>query len=257
MYKKVVLSLVSFFVGLYFLKEYDKNIFLFINPDSKGPLSSFFIFLTSIMDGIIILLIMSLMYRIRKEYFLPGVFSLALAGICVYLLKNYFGVTRPVHHFNPEEITILGRNLKNFSFPSGHATAAMVLALYLKGGSSHWFTFLLIGISGGLSRVLIGVHFPSDIWAGAWLGYFLTRFVYLLFEKNKALQKFSRSPYLFYLSILLGAASIVGYIFFYSSRYKEVDHIMIPMLLISGVFLLFSLIQKIMQQRAESNTQTP
>lgn len=57
------------------------------------------------------------------------------------------------------------------SFPSGHATtafaAAVVLAMWYPRGAG---VFVGLAVLAGLSRVMLGAHFPSDVLAGALLG---------------------------------------------------------------------------------------
>jgi undecaprenyl-diphosphatase len=57
------------------------------------------------------------------------------------------------------------------SFPSGHATTAFATAVVLAA----WYPRQAVGFVGlaalvGLSRILLGAHFPSDVLAGALLG---------------------------------------------------------------------------------------
>ena len=86
-------------------------------------------------------------------------------------------VARPRPDFDlPVEIT-------TWSFPSGHATSAFSLYLLLAYvltrdlGSARarfeiWFWALALAVSVALSRIIIGVHYPSDVAAGTLLGLF-------------------------------------------------------------------------------------
>ncbi len=58
------------------------------------------------------------------------------------------------------------------SFPSGHATRAMMLAVLSLGLGPLWFGLLLLAWAPlvALARVAMGVHYLSDILAGIFLG---------------------------------------------------------------------------------------
>jgi undecaprenyl-diphosphatase len=58
------------------------------------------------------------------------------------------------------------------SFPSGHATRAMMLAVLGLGLGPTWFGVLLLvwAFSVSLARVAMGVHYMADIVAGMFLG---------------------------------------------------------------------------------------
>lgn len=91
--------------------------------------------------------------------------TLALSHLAVEVLKRVFTRERP--NFEPGLewlVTVPDR----FSFPSGHATAAMAMALPLSlaiGGLTGWLV-LLLGMCVGLSRCYLGVHYPGDVFAG-------------------------------------------------------------------------------------------
>lgn len=56
------------------------------------------------------------------------------------------------------------------SFPSDHATAAFFVAVLLTTHRRSWWWSLLIAALVALGRVAVGVHYPTDILAGALLG---------------------------------------------------------------------------------------
>ena len=58
------------------------------------------------------------------------------------------------------------------SFPSGHTTAAFsaMTAVFLVGNKRiSWLAFLF-GILMGISRIYLGVHYPSDVLGGILVG---------------------------------------------------------------------------------------
>lgn len=80
------------------------------------------------------------------------------------------------------------------SFPSGHATTAFALAATVGFVSPRWlYPAALLAAAIGLSRITEGVHYPSDVVAGAMLGFlgaFAVRIVFAkrgwLFEEDAA-----------------------------------------------------------------------
>lgn len=86
------------------------------------------------------------------------------------LLKNLFRRQRPAQlwqgsfqsHIQPSD---------RFSLPSGHTAGAFVLLGVVALLSPFWLVIVLPwALAVGLSRILLGVHFPGDVCAGAVLG---------------------------------------------------------------------------------------
>lgn len=91
--------------------------------------------------------------------------TLALSHLGVEILKRVFSRERPQL---PVGLDWLVGVPDRFSFPSGHATAGMSMALplFLALGFPLGVVLLLVGVVIGLSRCYLGVHYPGDILAG-------------------------------------------------------------------------------------------
>jgi membrane-associated phospholipid phosphatase len=99
--------------------------------------------------------------------------SLALSGAILNLAKIAIGRLRPRFLF---EETVAGFRPFNLdtgdnSFPSGHSQVIWVLAAVLcMAFPRHALAFITLATTVALSRVIITVHFPSDVLVGSYLG---------------------------------------------------------------------------------------
>ena len=113
----------------------------------------------------------ALWHRGRRALALSWALALAGNGLLIRVLKGLFDRTRPAHLH--EWAVVHGS-----SFPSGHTSAALVAygwCAYLgwRFLPAPWRTAAVVGCAMvawgiGCSRVLLQVHFPSDVLAG-WL----------------------------------------------------------------------------------------
>ncbi|MBY5922572.1 phosphatase PAP2 family protein [Ferrimonas balearica] len=102
-------------------------------------------------------------------FLLAGLAAYALELPLYWLLKNTLKRARPCHNLGGVVAAVDPHD--KFSLPSGHSAAAFLFATLLA-----WYWPPLAPLAYGwatlvgLSRVLLGVHYPGDIVAGASLG---------------------------------------------------------------------------------------
>ncbi len=100
-------------------------------------------------------------------------FTVALSGIAANFIKNTIGRARPrlLEEFGPHYFNYGAFESTFASFPSGHSTTsgAFCMALILLY-PRYWVLWLVFGLLGGLSRVVVDAHYPSDALAGLMFG---------------------------------------------------------------------------------------
>ncbi len=93
------------------------------------------------------------------------------------VLKAAFNLPRP---FQVPSLGIVARGEipTNPGFPSGHTTNAFTVATMIWSRYAAWrIPFVLLAIATGVSMIILGLHFPSDVIGGAFLGIFCGTFV--------------------------------------------------------------------------------
>ena len=108
--------------------------------------------------------------------------------VCNGILKPLIGRVRPCV-VNPA-VELLVRCPTDASFPSGHTAAsfAAVSALWA-AGSRLWIPGLVLAVLIAVSRLYLYVHWPTDVLAGALLGWGLGYAARYLLRRMKELRK--------------------------------------------------------------------
>lgn len=116
------------------------------------------------------------------EFLRSLLYGIAISGISIQI-KHLFGRTRPKLGY---DTVFVGPSLKYAysSFPSGHTTFVfMVSSILSRFYPKYRFLFYGLALWIGFERIEDNAHFPSDVIAGAILGFLIGRFVLYRFGK--------------------------------------------------------------------------
>ncbi len=120
-------------------------------------------------DGHLYAIIAGFLLLFERTLFITSLFAFALERALYWTLKRTLKRQRPFHALEHIHFLMAPRDV--FSFPSGHTSAAFVMVTLLSQifpefriPMQIWATIV------GLSRVYLGIHYPTDVLAGATLG---------------------------------------------------------------------------------------
>ena len=162
-----------------FFTNVDLGILLWIQDNLRSEcVTTFMYHITSM--GSIILTAMALYFIIK------GCCSEKIAGVAVLascfleiivvngFLKNLIARPRPFVTY--DEVIPLANILSEHSFPSGHTALvfSMAFVIYKLFPQIYGNVAIVIACLVGLSRVYLGVHYPSDVLAGIIVGWFVS-----------------------------------------------------------------------------------
>ncbi|MBN2908424.1 phosphatase PAP2 family protein [Polycladomyces sp. WAk] len=104
-----------------------------------------------------------------KQWAVEGFAALAGSHLAVRACKHYLPRIRP--HLRLSELYAFPDALTDYSFPSGHTTAAFSIAtvfvLHAPWSAAIWLPLACLI---GLSRMYLALHYPTDVVMGAVLG---------------------------------------------------------------------------------------
>lgn len=111
--------------------------------------------------------------RRRPDLVLAGILASVPAAVISHAIKGGLALARPWAVLG-DQVHVIGPYLKAGSFPSGHTTAAFLLACVLTTGlrtrgATPWL--LVLALLAGLSRIAVGAHWPADVAGGILCGW--------------------------------------------------------------------------------------
>lgn len=191
------------FIGTEGVKDFDDSIFDFFISRRTPFLTDYFTFVTNLGDvqGYLIVTalagLVSFIYFKKWKFIVQIVFVIAISSLSNLVLKRFINRARPeLEHM----VTV-----ESLSYPSGHAMAAMAFygfvtylfyKLKIRKAIKYPIMFLLIFLilSIGMSRIYLGVHFPTDIIGGFTAGAIWVIFCIVLFNLWEVFRRDPKTP---------------------------------------------------------------
>ncbi|MDY0236512.1 MAG: phosphatase PAP2 family protein [Gudongella sp.] len=168
-----------------YLKKFDDFFIHLINSKIKNKYLDKIMFRVTDLGGAIFTSIfaMGLLIFGNKEIKMIGleaIFALSFGQIFVQSLKRLMSRERPYKII--KQLHTFGIELRDYSFPSGHTTASFSLATTLAVNLPKLAVIvLLLALVIGMSRIYLGVHYPTDVVAGIILGIFASLTIHIYF----------------------------------------------------------------------------
>lgn len=173
---KVPLAALLLLLGIRLL-DINRDLFLSLNHLGSYSGDSIWANITLFGDGLVALTLCLLLFHQNRRL----LWSVVLAGIVVALLnsslKVLFDAPRPPSILPQEGFTIIGPAHLHYSFPSGHtatifALAGAIVLSFSAANRQRWgWLWVSFATLVGLSRIMVGVHWPQDVAAGALVGW--------------------------------------------------------------------------------------
>ena len=173
------------------LREYDTRITDYVTSFRSPELNNFFQFVTDLGDLYAYLAATTIaalffFFKLKNKRFVFQLIGVViLSGLANIALKRAFDRARPTI----EHLVVV----KTLSYPSGHSMSAMafygfLIYLLFQIKMKRWLrviltiVFALLILLIGLSRIYLGVHFPSDVAGGFIAGLIWVAFCIVLFN---------------------------------------------------------------------------
>jgi undecaprenyl-diphosphatase len=170
------------------LLDWDKRALIFLNGLGSEAYDAFWSLVTDISTWtpLFVLFFVLIMIQHRRKDGLLISLSVVILLLLTHLLtefaKDFFERLRPNNDQQIKDFIRILRYPQGFSFFSGHASTSFAVTtlvfLFLRRNKGLLSLLFLWPLLFSFSRIYVGVHFPTDILAGAFIGTLLALVAY-------------------------------------------------------------------------------
>ena len=158
----------------------DRTLFPAFNDLSSYTGPAFWAGVTILGDGLVCAVLLLVWVDRHPDRIWAGLLGALFMVLVLRVFKGTMSLPRPLGVLPEEAVTVIGPGHRRGAFPSGHtATMALLAGVWAMTASKHFVRWLALGLAilVGVSRMAVGVHWPSDVlaglalgWVSAWLG---------------------------------------------------------------------------------------
>lgn len=152
------------------------TLFVWMNDFMQGLPNWFWANVTFLADAGALLGLAGLCLLRKERMVYAAIIGGILVAVLIRLLKLYFDEPRPPAVLNGALFEVIGQAYRGKAFPSGHASTAFFISGLIVAfwrSKSIYFFALAFGVLASLSRVAVGVHWPTDILVGGAIGWLI------------------------------------------------------------------------------------
>lgn len=154
------------------IQRKDTSILMIFNSSIKCKILDIFMpivtYVGSAVFGILFCAISTIYFKTRV-FGMEVTGALLISSLVARFIKVHVSRIRP--YVTLQNLYIRKIGIDNYSFPSGHTTATFSIAVMIALNIPTLGIFsMLIAITVGVSRMYLGVHYPSDVLVGMLLG---------------------------------------------------------------------------------------
>jgi membrane-associated phospholipid phosphatase len=240
------------------LLDLNQSLFLWLNqPGLNDTLNSypghdrFWASATLFGDTLAAFTLLALFLRKRPDIVWMLFLTALFTTLWVHGLKNLLDVLRPLAVLGPDSVHVIGVPLHKHSFPSGHTATAFTLAavICLRGVHPALAVIaLLLATLAGVSRAMVGAHWPLDILAGAFGGWLAA----LIGLRLYARWPLPKRPVVHLVLSLILAACALSLLLMHESGYALANPVQMMLAIISLSYLLWGFWQKMRARGAKT-----
>ena len=173
--------------------SYDKQLLVYLNNLGSESFDGVWLLITNqfYLAPIFLFIFYLLWKKIGwKNLWIILLFIALIIMVCdqtTNLFKYTFQRLRPVNDLEIKESLRILISRKSFSFFSGHASNSMATTLFIflifRKYYKYAFLLFLFPLIFAYSRIYLGLHFPTDILTGYFVGAIVGSFFYFIYKK--------------------------------------------------------------------------